>query len=424
MNIQTDRALIPAGSVSERYLTVTITAPTRERKSERPAVNVALVLDRSGSMGGRKIEMARTAVKHAIQLLNDRDRLALVCYDDQIDALLTTTAATPEAKALALSRLKAIDARGSTDLCAGWLQGAGQLGSHAGAEAISRVLLLSDGLANRGETNPDALAGHAADLRAKNITTSTFGLGADFDESLMSRLARDGGGNFYFIEQPAQIADFFTSELGETLDIVARDARLIVGGSDAIQVRCLNDFPGGTKRSAAGGDREAHIRLGDLVSGQQVTLVVAVRCPALALGQRAVISLRLSDRDGALFSHPITVHWTAVSTEDNAVQPMNADVLIEAARQIASLARIDALEANRRGDFASAQSTLEEAAKAIRALAPGVRELEALAAELEAERADHAVAMMPMVRKEIYYQSHNVGRSRDMAGKARRSGTS
>ena len=86
-----------------------------------------------------------------------------------------------------------------------------------------------------------ALARHAADLRAKSITTSTFGLGADFDEHLMSRLAREGGGNFYFIEQPAQIADFLTSELGDTLDIVARDARLIVGGSDDIQVRLGDD---------------------------------------------------------------------------------------------------------------------------------------------------------------------------------------
>ena len=420
MNIQTDRALIPAGSVSERYLTVTITAPTRERKSDRPPVSVALVLDRSGSMGGRKIEMARTAVKHAIQVLNERDKLALVCYDDQIEALLATTAATPEAKALALSRLRAIDARGSTDLCGGWLQGAGQLQPLATPDTISRVLLLSDGLANRGETNPDALAGHAADLRAKSITTYTFGLGADFDESLMSRLARDGGGNFYFIEQPAQIADFFTSELGETLDIVARDARLIVGGSDAIQVRCLNDFPGGTKRPAAGGDREAHIRLGDLVSGQQVTLVVAVRCPALALGQRAVISLRLSDRDGALFSHPITVHWTAASAEDNAIQPMNADVLIEAARQIASLARIDALEANRRGDFIAATGIIKEAVVKLRDMAAGVDAVERIAAELDGELQDFEVAMQPLARKARHFESYNQSYSRASTGKARR----
>ena len=119
MNIQTDRALVPAGSTAERFLAITITAPVRETKTDRPTVNVALVLDRSGSMAGRKIEMARKAVEHAVRLVNERDRLALICYDTEIDTLLGATAATPEAKELALSRLRQIDARGSTDLAEG-----------------------------------------------------------------------------------------------------------------------------------------------------------------------------------------------------------------------------------------------------------------------------------------------------------------
>src|SRR6478672_153012 len=190
MNIQTDRAFVPAGTATVRYLTVTITAPARERRADRPVAHVALVLDRSGSMAGRKIDMAKKAVEHAIQLLNDRDRLALVCYDDKIDTLLSATQATAEAKTLALSRLRATDARGSTDLCGGWLQGASEIGASepGNAATVTRVLLLSDGLANQGERDPEALARHAADLRARGITTSTFGLGADFDERLMSRL--------------------------------------------------------------------------------------------------------------------------------------------------------------------------------------------------------------------------------------------
>ena len=103
MNIQTDRALVPAGSVSVRYLTVAVTAPARERRANRPAVDVALVLDRSGSMAGHKIDMARTAVEQAIRLLEPSDRLALVCYDNEIDTLLGATTATKEAKTLALS---------------------------------------------------------------------------------------------------------------------------------------------------------------------------------------------------------------------------------------------------------------------------------------------------------------------------------
>lgn len=77
MNIQTDRAFVRAGTATVRYLTVTITAPRREARTDRPAAHVALVLDRSGSMAGRKIDMAKKAVEHAVRLVNDRDRLAL-----------------------------------------------------------------------------------------------------------------------------------------------------------------------------------------------------------------------------------------------------------------------------------------------------------------------------------------------------------
>jgi Mg-chelatase subunit ChlD len=428
MNIQTDRALIPAGTAADRYLTITVTAPSRERRTERPAVHVALVLDRSGSMGGQKIDMARQAVEHAIRLLDDRDRLALVCYDTEIDALLTTTAATPEAKALALSRLRQIDARGSTDLCGGWLRGAQELrsrertlfdGTDEPGDAARRVLLLSDGLANQGETDPDVLARHAVDLRAKGIATSTFGLGRDFDEALMTRLANEGGGNFYFIEQPAQIPDFFTSELGETLDTSARDARVIVGGADDIQVACLNDFPGTTVRSADG-TREAHIKLGDLVSGQQVTVTLAVRCPSRPLGARTEITVRLADRDAALFPHPLTVDWRSVSADANETQPINADVLIEVARLIAARARRHALDANRRGDFEGAARIIGDAVAEVRALMPSLAPLQAIADELEAEQAELRVRMDPVLMKQAYFQSRSVAYSRTEKGAARK----
>lgn len=418
MNIQTDRALIPAGKSSERYLTITVTAPSRERKTDRPAVNVSLVLDRSGSMGGDKLEMARKAVEHAIRLLGDRDRLALVCYDTEIDTLLTMTPATPEAKALALARLRQIDARGSTDLCGGWLRGAKEIAGDA-ADTPRRVLLLSDGLANHGETSPDALARHAADLRAKGIATSTFGLGRDFDEALMTRLANEGGGNFYFIEQPAQIPDFFTSELGETLDVVARDVRVIVGGKDDIQVACLNDFPGTTTRGADG-THEAHVKLGDLVSGQQVTVTLAVRFPARPLGARTEISVRLADRDGVLFPHPLTVDWRSARADEHDAQPINADVLIEAARLIAARARLHALDANRAGQFDQANRIIGRAVAEIRALAPGLVAVQAIGSELEAEQMDMGVQMDAMRMKQAYFQSHNVSYSRTDKGAARK----
>src|SRR5262245_4754112 len=120
MQIQIDRACIPAGIQSTRYLHVTISATATKETTSHPAVSVSLVLDRSGSMDGTKITMAREAVSHAIKLLKPSDYLALACYDEQITTVLDHTPATSEAKKLAQSRLSEIDARGSTDLHGGW----------------------------------------------------------------------------------------------------------------------------------------------------------------------------------------------------------------------------------------------------------------------------------------------------------------
>ena len=136
MHIQTDRAFIPAGTTSTRYLSVTISAPAATPlaegsapRSKRPGVSVSLVLDRSGSMGGRKIDLARQAVAHAIRLLKDDDQLSVIVYDDEVETVLERMAATKGARRQALAALAQIDARGSTNLSDGWFTGARSLGA-------------------------------------------------------------------------------------------------------------------------------------------------------------------------------------------------------------------------------------------------------------------------------------------------------
>jgi len=420
VNIQTDRALAPADRESTRYLTVTITAPDPGRRPERAALNVAFVIDRSGSMAGRKFEMAAKAVDQAIRLLDDRDRLALVCYDHEVNTLLAAAPASSEAKALAIDRLKALDARGQTDLCGGWMKGAEQLaaGSEArgaeGAVPLSRVLLLSDGLANHGETDPQVLAQKAAELRAANIATSTFGVGADFDEVFMSRLATEGGGHFYFIERAQQIPDFLASELGDALQVVARDARVVIARGSA-HVELLGGFSVETHQD------ELHVRLGDLVAGQVVTVVLAVRLPAQPIGSDASVVLRLVDRDRALFPQPMSVDWRVTDAAADAAQPVNVEVLIDVAKQLAERGRTAALAANRRGGFEEAAGILKKAAAAIRALGPDIRQIEAIAAGLDEQTEDFEVAMAPLAMKQAYFQSHAALTSRDSQGRSRKS---
>src|SRR3990170_462260 len=153
LSIRTDRELIRAGARSNRYMLLSFTAPEAPRREDRRPINVAFVLDRSGSMSSeRKFELARQAVEQSLRMLRPDDRFSLVVYDAHVDVLGRSSRATQGAIRDALDSLATIGPRGSTDLFSGWMRGCEQVAEFVERESASRVLLLTDGLANHGTT--------------------------------------------------------------------------------------------------------------------------------------------------------------------------------------------------------------------------------------------------------------------------------
>ena len=203
----TDRRLIRANGRSRRFVLAEITAPAAERRPERLPVNLAFILDRSGSMSGEKIALAKQTITTALGYLGERDRFSVIAFDDVVDVVVESTPASAAARKDAAERIARIDARRSTNLSEGWFRGAEQVAAHLAQEGVNRCLLMTDGLANHGVTDPDELARHAAELRARGVSVTTFGIGADFDEVLLQSLADAGGGHFYFVRDAATIQD-------------------------------------------------------------------------------------------------------------------------------------------------------------------------------------------------------------------------
>ena len=429
MHIQADRALIPAAAEAIGHLHVTLVAPPAPARAAqpRPPVDVALVLDRSGSMDGTKIRMAQQAVSHALRLLAARDHFALVVYDDTVDVVQPRTAATAEAVAVALRRLAEVDARGSTNLADGWCSGAAELRRAVVAPAaaaiaegssggVRRVLLLTDGLANQGVTDHDVLADMAAQFRQEGIGTSTFGVGADFDETLLVRLARQGGGHFYYIESPAQLPDLLTSELGEALDVVARDVVFEIVAPAGVHVTLLHDVP--ATRLGTGG---LQVRVGDRVADQERHLLLGVTFEAARVeGDVVEVRCQVRDRAGVFAPQPLVVPWRVVSAAEDAAQPVNGQVRRDVAETVAADARLRALAANRRHAYGEARGVLQRAIDFLRLLAPDDPMVQRLAAELAAELEDVAMPMGARERKVLYQRSYLVAESREPDGKARR----
>lgn len=417
MHIQADRALIPAHTGAVRYLTIQVTAPDKQTSgNERPPASVALILDRSGSMDGNKIEMARKAVAHAINLLHVQDRLAVIVYDDRVETLLRATPASADAKKTALARLGRVEARGSTNLSGGWFTGVDEISSASSGSSggVTRALLLTDGLANQGVVTFDDLVAAARAFREKGITTSTFGVGADFDEVLLSTIATAGGGNFYFIEKPTQIPDFLTSELGETLDIVARDVLLDITCSAGVDAMVLNGFA--TEASSG----RVRVRLGDLVAGQEILLAVAISCAPHLLGSAASVDCRVTDRDAVLYGEPMRIEWRATDAAGNERQPTNPAVIVAVAEALAERARATALVANRRGEYDEARRIIRDMIEHLLSLAPGNRPILAIVDRLRRDERELGRAMDAVLMKSRHFTSHRAAFSRDPEGKARR----
>ncbi len=227
----------------EFYLYLELQGGTAPLNADRVPLNISLVLDRSGSMAGDKIAYVKKAAQFVIDNLAAEDQLSVVQYDDIIDVVIPSGPVTnkPEAK----RRIGEIQARNMTNLSGGMLAGYDQVQSTKKDNYVNRVLLLSDGLANQGITDPEQLKLIAQSrFREQGVALSTFGVGNDFNEVLMTALSEYGGANYYFIDSPDKIPAIFAEELRGLLAVVAQNVRVDIRfPSDYFRAEKVYGFP-------------------------------------------------------------------------------------------------------------------------------------------------------------------------------------
>lgn len=414
LQVATDRRLVRSKWHSQRFIVARVTAPVAHREGERPPVNLAFVLDRSGSMSGNKLAVAARAVEQGIGRLQPTDRFSIVWFDDAVDVLVPGTAATSDARRDAVERLRQVRSGGSTNLSGGWLAGCEQVATDLLETGVNRVLLLTDGQANQGMTHPAELAHHAAELRLRGVSTTTFGVGDDFEEELLQGMAQAGGGHFRDIADAAAIADHLSSEIGESLEVVARDVELRLTLPDGVRVESLGAFP------AIPADGGTVIALGDLVSGQEVEVPLRLSFPVGKAGETHTVVVALGDRDGVLGGAFGRLSWEHADDAANDAQPRDRAVDRVVARAFAARARQDAVRRNRMGDYAGARAALEQTARRILGYAGDDPELRRIADELLAEASTFERVMPERSRKVAYAQSAYLLQSRAPDGAAMR----
>ena len=414
LRAKADRRYIRSNSRSNRFIVAEIVAPhsheTAERK--RPPVNLAFVLDRSGSMAGMKIVLAKQAVVQSIGRLQADDRFSVVIYDNVIDVVVASTLATPAAKASAIEAIAGISARNGTNLADGWLRGCEQVALNLAAEGVNRVLLLTDGLANIGIVDNDELASHAANLRQRGVQTTTFGVGTDFNEVLLTAMATAGGGNYYYIAEAQSITDYITSEVGEALDVVARDVSLEITAPEAVAVESLSPF-GFEQR----GQRTV-VNLGSLVAEQVVQVVLRLNFPLGDLGRETGAVVSLTARGDVADEASDSITWEYADDKTNNSQQRDNEVDRSVASIFAARARQEATNLNRAGNYVAAQHALASVAKRIQGYAGRDAIMRALIDELELDGASLAAPMPAAALKEMHFRGYASAKMRNLDGTA------
>ena len=224
--LDTRKDVLASNSGQSLDVLLRLRAPIQEIEgATRTPLAVSLVIDRSGSMGEGRLTEAKRCALDLLSRLKDEDWVSVVIYDDQVEVLLETMSARM-AKALLPIRLDDIQPRNMTNLHGGWLKGAETLAPRAGRGMVSRVILLSDGQANRGLLEREAIYEQVRELASAGVTTSTVGIGFDFNEELMTGIATAGQGNSWYGQRAEDLAESFDAELGFLTSLVWQDVRI------------------------------------------------------------------------------------------------------------------------------------------------------------------------------------------------------
>jgi Ca-activated chloride channel family protein len=352
LRVELDRPVLSADRTERAVVKIALDGVRLPRPEARPPVNLTLVIDRSGSMSGEKIQHAKAAAIEAVRRLGPDDVFALVTFDHEIETLVPATH-VGDTRAIE-ARIRSIVARGNTAIYGGVTQGAAELRKYLEDRRYTqRLVLLSDGLANNGPSSPDDFARLGASLGREGISVSTVGLGLGYNEDLMTRLARRSDGNTYFVASSRDLAAIFNAELGDVLNVVAR--RVVVTVEFPVGVRPLA-FVG--REGAIRGQR-AEFELNQLYGGQEKFALVEVEVAACRAGEEREMAAASVTFEDALTQRAATISARGAakfsSVEKEVVVAANRQVQTDYAVNVTAEAKdhaVGLVDANRRDEAA------------------------------------------------------------------------
>lgn len=352
-------ATLDATRDSETFLMLDVRAATEELASTPAPVNLSIVIDRSRSMEGRRLENALAAARGMIRRLRDGDTVSVVAYNTETEVVVPATVLDARTRDDLLFSLRSIEAQGHTCVSCGIEVGLATMGSRPG---VSRMLLLSDGEANAGIRDVEGFRRLAEQARARDVSISSIGVDVDYNERVMFAVAQSSNGRHYFVEDEAGLPAIFAEELDGLVRTVASRAEVELDLAPGVQLLEVMD------RSFTRDGSRIVVPFGAFAQGDEKTLLVRLRVPRGQAGERPVAEVRMRYED-LTRGRPGDCQGSLVAmlTDDaRAVSPLDSRVELRVGRSETAAALQRANELFEEGDVAAAQRTLDSSRGRIR----------------------------------------------------------
>ena len=309
LKARADRTAVLQGDDGNVRLELILEAAEVEGRRVSVPTDLLVVLDCSGSMQGEKLEQGRAAIRELIRQLGAKDRFALVTYSYEAELTIALERASEVAKANWESRLYDIYADGGTNMSHGLDVAYETLSSSRDELRAAKIILISDGLANHGDASEQGLIQRAARFTQQEQVLSAVGVGLDFNEFLMSKLADAGTGNYYYVEQTTGLAKVFANEFTASRNTVASALSVTLAPGPGVQVVDVAGYPLERK------DGQVTFRPGTLFSGQERRVWVTYQVPTSGIAEFELGAITADYRSGGFL-------YVKEKLQDEVLRPM------------------------------------------------------------------------------------------------------
>ncbi|HMJ14957.1 MAG TPA: VWA domain-containing protein [Polyangiaceae bacterium] len=364
-----------ADKAGHTYMLFNVSAPNEAAENVRAPLNLAIVIDRSGSMKGKRLQNARDAALGIIQRLRSGDVLSVVTYNARTEVLVPRTVIDDSTRARAMAALGALEAQGDTCISCGLEVAQGMLAAGSG-NAAARMLLLSDGEPTVGIRDLNGFRALAARVRQSGAAISSIGVDVEYNERTLAVLAQESNGRHHFVPDPSGLSRAFEAEFESLTRTVAHDAELTVELPPGLEVDEIFD------RSFRREGRRIVAPLGSLAAGEQKTLLARVRLDASAAGELpvAAATLRFSDASSGQRGECSGALSLQITRDADELVPLDAVVAarLQRSETARTLTEANELFASGRGALAQQRltnklDTLKQERKVALSAAPAAR---------------------------------------------------